>query len=206
MSGNAEIASGDGNVFVYGFGGGTATSNNNYGVYVESAGRITAGGDGDVSVLGNGGNTPGTGRSNHGVFLLYGNSQITSGGGNVSVLAPVAVVVVAATLTTAFRLPMERKSMLSGSGAVTVVGNGGGVSGNSNNGVLELSTFSYSRLTSAGGDVSVTGMSGGGAASFAVSLAMDGSPRPSMAARSLSVAIVWTWQGAVSTPVPTTSR
>jgi hypothetical protein len=80
---NSRISSTGGSVQVKGTGGGRALSSDNYGVWVEVGGVITAGGSGTVTVDGFGG-TSDLG-SNLGVAISGAHSRITSSGGNVSV-------------------------------------------------------------------------------------------------------------------------
>ncbi len=83
---DSKISSDGGHVSVTGNGGGTATSSSNIGVFVRTAGEISAGGSGAVEVIGYGGNAAASGSSNNfGVYLDNAGAAITSGGGDVTV-------------------------------------------------------------------------------------------------------------------------
>ena len=157
---NSQITSSGGNVSVTGTGGGTGTgtSSRNYGIYVQSAGQITAGGSGTVTVVGNGG-TAAKGGFNHGVFVLDTDAQITSSGGNVSVTGTGGG---SGAGSNNYGILVQSAGQITagGSGTVTVVGNGGTApTQGSNLGVFVLDTDA--RITSSGGNVSVTGTGGG---------------------------------------------
>ena len=154
---NSMITSSGGNVSVTGTGGGAGASAINIGVDVLSAGQISAGGSGTVTVVGQGGNTTGSGNFNFGIYVDDAGSTITSSGGNVSVTGTGGgagssrgnrgVVLVAGQVSAG------------GSGTVTVVGQGGTTTGQFSYGV-QVGPGSAS-MTSSGGNVSVTGIGGG---------------------------------------------
>ena len=168
---NSTIASSGGNVSVTGTGGGAMTGSTNQGVILTGAGLISAGGSGTVTVVGQGGNLTGTGGSNHGVNVS--NATIMSSGGNVSVTG-----IGGGAGSSDFNLGILVDTGLitaGGSGTVTVVGEGGNVSGSgalTNLGVLVFNTGSM--ITSSGGNVSVTGTEGGGTLSIAIGVESTG--------------------------------
>jgi hypothetical protein len=158
---NAIISSGGGNVSVTGQGGGSGTSDSNYGVIVfigtsPNVATITSGGDGTVTVIGTGGNASGSGGSQHGVYVDA--AKITSGGNGLVTVqgtgsansgnsnSGVVVVNTNAIIT-------------SGGGNVSITGQGGG-SGTSttNHGVYVLSV---GQITAGGsGTITVSGTGG----------------------------------------------
>ncbi len=151
---NGLVTSNGGDVTVIGHGVGSPTAAGTFheGVALVTAGQVTAGGSGSVTVEGTAGTGPG---DNHRGVELVGASLITSSGGPVSVTgtggpgagqSQIGVLATASTIT-------------SGGGPVTVAGYAGAGSGNGNNGV-HLQTGSM--VSSGGGNVSVTGTYGVG--------------------------------------------
>jgi hypothetical protein len=149
---NAQISSSGGAVLVQGTGGGSGSSGFNHGVFVQSAGVITAGDSGTVTVEGQSGNTTGTGLFNYGVYITDSGSQITSAGGSVSVSGTGSVgggnygvfVFNSGSITSG------------GTGAVEVTGGAGSGFG----GFGVLLSGSESRITSLSGSVLVTVQAG----------------------------------------------
>jgi hypothetical protein len=140
-------------------GGGTATSCTayyNYGVIIEEAGTITAGGTGKVVVNGTGGN--GTSGANIGV-VLSGTCSITSSGGDVFVSGTGGGNYGSSPGNSGIVINNEGVISSGGSGAVTVTGVGKGLDANNNHGVYILDIGSM--ITSGGtGSVTVTGYGG----------------------------------------------
>ncbi|MCO6459575.1 MAG: VCBS repeat-containing protein, partial [Pirellulaceae bacterium] len=170
---SAQITSSGGAVAVTGTGGGTASSGANFGVLVADGAVITSTGIGvgaTVTVVGQGGNTGGTGGNlNVGVQVTGSGSQITSSGGMVSVTGTGGG---AGTGGFHYGVHVVGGGSITSAGTgtaatVTVVGQGGNLSGTggSNNGVQVENLGS--QITSSGGAVSVTGTGGGaGTAGF----------------------------------------
>ncbi|MEQ1747120.1 MAG: hypothetical protein ABMA02_16945, partial [Saprospiraceae bacterium] len=153
---NSSITSNGGNVSVTGNGIGTGTSSSNYGVNVLSAGVISAGGSGTVSVIGQGGTS--TGNSNFGVYVTGTNSKITSSGGNVSVTGTGGGSGLSINNNGVF-VNSSGEISAGGSGTVTVIGQGSAATtGATNYGVYVIASAT---ITSAAGNVSVTGTGGG---------------------------------------------
>ena len=166
---DSVVSSSGGPVLVEGMGGGTGSSELNFGVFVKTRGSITNAGSepgATVTVRGTGGNTTGTGSYNYGVVVTNSDSQITSnggavlvegtgggGGGTISSYNYGVYVSTMGTITSAGSGP---------NATVTVNGFGGnpGGSGYSNHGVLV--TGSLSTITSSGGDIQVNGTPGSG--------------------------------------------
>ena len=148
----SAITSTGANVLVSGNGG----AGSGFGVYVDSNGRITAGGMGAVTVVGSGGNFS-TGGS-YGVMVRDPGSAITSSGGSVQVTGTGGSTAIAAGLR---GVAIEAGGTVSagGNGAVTVTGTGGNGPGGSNYGIFVV--LSGSAITSGGGPVLVTGTGGG---------------------------------------------
>ncbi len=82
---NTKITSEGGNVIVNGSGGGSGVGSSSLGVYLESGGTITAELTGNVMVTGTGG--PGTGLANQGILVSNPLAAITSGGGDIEIIA-----------------------------------------------------------------------------------------------------------------------
>ncbi len=159
----AMITSNGANVSVTGTGGGVGVSQVNVGVRVEQGGQITAGGNGSVTVVGQGGNLSGTGgNGNYGVFVNHTNSRITSGGGNVSVTGTGGG---AGSSTNNDGIGVGNSAAISagGSGSVTVIGQGGNLTGTGGQNVGVAVVLSGATITSSGGNVSVQGTGGGAA-------------------------------------------
>lgn len=168
----SAIGSNGAGVKVTGTGGGTATSANNHGVYLAN-GRITAGGQGRVTVEGYGGNTRNSpsGSFNYGVWIASATSSITSNDGAVRVVGIGGGGDPAGTAGTG---GANRGVLINAGGSitsasstasVTVEGRGGNSTGAGNFGVyLALGAVpnDQSRITSGGGDVTVTGIEGSG--------------------------------------------
>ncbi|MEI6143273.1 MAG: hypothetical protein WCP85_28605, partial [Mariniphaga sp.] len=162
------ISSTNGAVTVIGTGGGDGGSGAlNYGVNLYSGASITSEGAGStITVTGNGGSS--NGHQNYGVYVTAGTSpnfsNITSGGGNVSVNGTGGGIGASAT-NYGVLCDTGGKIMAGGTGTVTVVGQGGNPtgSGSNNNGVRVYNNAAT--ITSNGGNVSVTGTGGGGTTS-----------------------------------------
>lgn len=151
------VTGGTGAVLVSGRGGNGA-SGSQFGVAVRSGGTVSTTGSGGVTVSGTGG--PSTGSSNAGVVVAGANSLISSGGGNVSVTGVGGKTGVNGTH---YGVTLNSGATITagGSGSVTVHGTGGGTTSAFNgdvHGVLVIGP--NARITSSGGDVSVTGISG----------------------------------------------
>ncbi|MBL7796806.1 MAG: DUF1573 domain-containing protein, partial [Saprospiraceae bacterium] len=157
LDGGAAISSSGGDVSVTGQGGGTGASNFNRGILVSVDGTITAGGNGTVTVQGTGGAT--TGSSNYGVVVGGSSSSITSTNGNVSVTGQGGG---SSTSGDNYGVMILSAGVISGggTGTVTVIGTGGASAGTSNFGVYV--TGNNTQITSSSGNVSVTGIEGGG--------------------------------------------
>ena len=175
------ITSGGGNVSVTGTGGGTGASINNHGVYV-STGIITAGGTGTVTVSGTGGNSTGAGatlsgtvlKNNVGVILLSSGS-IRSNDGNVSVAGNGGGVSGSVVSDKGYNhgVSLETGAFITsgGTGSTTITGKGGANSTGTPSSVENYGVYIYgvsttnanstSRITSAGGSVTVNGTGGG---------------------------------------------
>jgi hypothetical protein len=189
--GLSSISSGGGDVRVEGNGGGSGGGGGgagtfNIGTQVATGSFITAGGTGNVTVIGRGGNnlsaTPGN--SNHGVDITsFGSNQripyITSSGGNVTVegtggggSADSPSGTASATNYGVF-VNYGGYITAGGSGSVTVTGQGGnrstGATGNTNigvfvndrNGTSATTGNLYSYISSGSGAVTVNGTGGG---------------------------------------------
>ena len=150
----AKITSLGGAVTVEGTGGGTGSSIGNGGVRVSLSGQITSAGTGAVTITGRGGNLS-TGDSNIGIDL-QNSGKITSVGGSVTVNAYGGG---SGTSQVNYGLSMSQSAEISagGTGSVTITGEGGTATGFSNHGIaLE------GLITSAGGNIALTGKAGGG--------------------------------------------
>jgi mucin-19 len=161
---NSRITSSGGSVQVKGTGGGSGTSTGNYGVLVKSAGAITAGGSGTVTVEGLGGTSGGGGALrdlNLGVLVSGSNSRITSSGGGVQVKGTGGGSIGTSGNNVGVWLELGAAITAGGSGAVTVEGLGGASSGTSNYGVY----VAGGDITSSGGAVQVKGVGGGSGSS-----------------------------------------
>lgn len=159
----AKITSGGGSVTVTGQGGGSGTGGQNYGVDLESGGTITAGGSGTVTLTGTGGANDTVG-SDIGVILTGSGAQITSAGGNVLVTGHGGGSV-SANFDYGVAVADGDTITAGGTGSVTVMGSGGLTSGGSDAGVVVAGVSAAATITSAGGNVSVTGQGGGSGAS-----------------------------------------
>lgn len=160
----STIKSGGSNVSVNGTGGGAGSSRNNVGVYLETAGQITAGGSGSVTVVGQGGNLTGTGRVNFGVNLADSGAIITSSGGNVSVTGTGGG---GGSGNENFGVLVDPGGQITagGNGTVTVTGFGGNLTGTGERNVGVYVDGEDVAITSSGGSVSVTGTGGGAGSS-----------------------------------------
>ncbi len=163
----ANFTSETGNVTITGTGGGSGTAANNYGVYANLGGVITAGSNGSVTVNGTGGSA--NGQQNYGVYVSLGTSPylstITSGGGNVTVIGTGPQ---ATAGNNQHGVSINNALIKSGgNGNVTVTGNAGiGDVGTSSNGHIGVQVSSANaQITSGGnGTVTVTGNGGGNGA------------------------------------------
>ena len=152
---NSKITSSGGAVSVTGTGGGTGASGYNYGVETDTSGQITSGGNGNVTVTGTGGESSGS--NIYGVFLSGGTITSTSGA--------VSVTGTGKGTSAGYGVRVSSAGVISagGTATVTVQGTGGSGTGNSNFGIYV--TGANSKITSSGGEVSVTGTGGGTGAS-----------------------------------------
>lgn len=151
---NSRITSYGGNVSVSGLGGGNLSTTHNYGIHVSNGGLISAGLTGSVTLNGTGGNG---GMINYGVWVTGSGSLITSSGGSVSVTAISggsgsngnfgAFVSAGGGITAGLN------------GTVTFLATGGQGAGTSNFGLFVQGSGSF--INSSGGDVTVSGLSGG---------------------------------------------
>ena len=160
LSGSGStIGSGGAHVRVVGQGGGVKGANYSYGIDLNPHAQISAGGLGSVTVIGTGAHGPGWGDYCIGIALLNA-STITSSGGNVSVTGTGGT----GTKNEFAGIHVGEDSTItaSGVGTVTVVGKGGTVSGENKNTTIGIDLRSSGTITSAGGDVSVTGIAGNG--------------------------------------------
>ncbi len=131
---------------------------------MTSAGQITAGGAGNVTVTGFGGNPTGTGGANRGLAVSQPNTRITSSGGDVVVNGTGGGGGISPDNHGMF-LTTGAQITAGGSGTVTINCQGGNLGGTgANNHGLLLSTAGTA-ITSSGGNISVTGTAGGGAGS-----------------------------------------
>ncbi len=152
---NTAITTSGGNTNVTGFGMGTASSSQNVGVWVVNAALISAGGLGSVTVTGTGGMTEGN--ANSGVVVQQANSLITSSGGNVVILGQ-AGGTGASQINRGVLVTFGGTISAGGAGAVMVTGTGGlSMTGNNYGVSIENSN---SKITSAGGDIHITGIEG----------------------------------------------
>jgi sugar lactone lactonase YvrE len=183
LSAWASISSGGGDVRVEGNGGGMGTSPTNFGLNLTTGSYITAGGMGNVTVIGRGGSnlSATAGGTNHGVNVDSGGinqtpGYITSSGGSVTVEGygggGSADFLSASSSSTNYGVFVNQGGYITagGSGAVSITGQGGnlspGASGSTNVGVLVSSANGtsgnlYSYITSGGGAVTVNGTGGG---------------------------------------------
>jgi Tol biopolymer transport system component len=158
---------GGGDVSVTGTGRGAGGSWYNFGVFVTSAGKITAGGAGTVTVAGQGGNTFASGGvRNHGVYVSFGGAQITSTGGPVTV-SGTGGGTNGGSENYGVYVSLNGAITAGGTGKVTVTGHGG----SDNSGVAIAN--SGARITSSGGDIDITGVPGGDS-SHGISIASSG--------------------------------
>jgi hypothetical protein len=162
-----KAGAGTGTTLVTGTGGGLLTAGQNSGVTLGTGSLISSSGSGNVTVIGYGGNLTGTGGTNRGVHLYF-SSFITSNGGNVRVEGTGGGGSVNNSSNQGVSLASGSFITSGGAGTVTVIGKGGNVggeSGSSNNGVNVTagnSTQAAPYITSTGGNVTVTGIAGGG--------------------------------------------
>lgn len=130
-------------------------------VNVSAAGTITAGGTGSVTVNGT---SNGLAQNSYGVYVTGSSSQINSLGGNVSVNGTGGG---STTATQGYGVFVDNAGMISagGTGTVAITGTGRNTSGSggSNDGVVIGSN--NSTVTSNGGNISITGIAGGGGSS-----------------------------------------
>lgn len=149
------IASNGGNVFVEGFGGSNAASDN-YGVIPITGGTITSGSNGNVVVQGTGG--AGSGGNNVGVIPHVGSGTITSSGsGTVTVTGQ------GGAGPSSHGVHLFRDGLITSAniGSVSVTGTGGG--SNSHGVLLNSLDGNSARILSGGGPITVTGTSVGSA-------------------------------------------
>lgn len=140
---------------------GTATGSLSFapGVLVSASGRITGGSTANVTVNGT---SNGTGQNSFGVNVTGPASQITSSGGNVLVTGTGGG---ATSASQGYGVFVENVGTITagGAGTVTVTGTGRNLSGtgSANHGVV---LSDNGQITSAGGNIAVTGTGGGGSA------------------------------------------
>ncbi|MCL4205954.1 MAG: hypothetical protein KJ000_26010 [Pirellulaceae bacterium] len=162
VTNGGELTSGGGNVSVTGTS--LATGGAAMGVRVEGASRITAGGDGTVTVVGQGG-AASTDNSNFGVLVTGTDSRITSTNGSVSVTGAAGGI---GTGNANVGVGIDDAAEISagGVGSVEVIGIGGNsdVTTNSNGNIGVVVIGAGSVITSGGGSVTVTGTGGGSGA------------------------------------------
>lgn len=158
---NSRITSAGGNVSATGTGGGAGASVFNFGVLVNLAAQITAGGSATVTVVGDGGNLTGTGTANYGVIVADANSIVTSNAGDVSVTGTGGG---AGTGNTNIGVLVQSGGVVTAGPAanVTVLGTGGAGTGGFHFGVL--SENANSRFTTVNGALHITGNGGAGGA------------------------------------------
>jgi YDG domain/Cadherin domain/Beta-propeller repeat/HYR domain len=145
---NVYISSNGGAVDVTGLGGGlSSSSSGNHGVYLQGVSRISAGGNGNITVSGTGGGGGST--ADRGLFLSTGCSLVSSGG-NINVTG-------VGTSSSGVLLAGLIQPGLNGT--ATVTGTGGTGVAFSSPGVIV--TGSTAAITSSGGAVLVTGQGGG---------------------------------------------
>jgi hypothetical protein len=132
--------------------GGASVGGSNFGVYVSSAAEVSAGGSGSIMIEGAGGQSD---QINHGVYV-YSLVRIKTAAGHIHLQGAGGVghnsrgVVVGA----------GSEITISGAGHITIEGKGGD-GGQSNYGV-EISDPSVSKVTTANGNISITGYGGTG--------------------------------------------
>ena len=153
-----QISSAGGDVHVTGLGGGSSYADSAYGVLVQSAAVIKAGGLGSVTVQGTGG--PGTGSTNLGVYLTGANALITSSGGNVQITGQGGGT---GTGRNNYGVNLQNGGGVSagGLGTVNVTGAGGQSSGFGNYGIFMV-TNPTTQITSGGGNIAITATAGTG--------------------------------------------
>lgn len=166
LNGATLRSTGTGAVTVKGRGGDDA-GGSQLGVGIFSGAKII-GGSGAVNVTGTGGAS--TNWINRGVTVYGAGSQITSTGGAVSVTGTAGAL--GSFYGIGISLLFGGEISAGGAGTVSVSGTGGGASASGNNMGVEVSEPA-SRITSAGGNVTVTGTAGVGA-SWGVYLANSG--------------------------------
>lgn len=163
----ASISTNGTHLSVTGFG--STLGSSNFGVQVASAGTITAGGSGNVTVQGTGGTVTTT--TNDGIRVIGANSIITSGGGNVTVTG-FGGGISASNTNPGVSITTAGSISAGGSGTVTINGTGGVTSGVNDFGVQVSGANSI--ITSSGGNVSVTGLGGGiGSSSTSIGVALS---------------------------------
>ncbi len=154
-----RIASGGGQTNVSGTGGGGSLGQEKYGVLVSRSGTISAENNGHVVVVGQGGSTQGS--SSVGV-VVYESGLITSTNGNVSVTGTAGG---AGTFLTGVWLQNSGKISAGGIGSVNVTGTGAAGTNLSAGVYLGNVNPLATSISSAGGNVTVTGVGGGNATS-----------------------------------------
>jgi hypothetical protein len=165
---DAMITSSGGDVMVTGQGGGAMNSGSGVGVHLTTDVSITAGGLGDVTVTGTGAAINGI--NNFGIFLQESTSTITSNGGNVTLVGQgggsgsssgnYGIVVFQSTVSAG------------GSGLVSLTGTGGTSSGANNVGIRVSEV--NGKVTSGGGNITLTGIEGSGPDGFGISVYSSG--------------------------------
>jgi mucin-19 len=167
---NSIITSLGANIIVNGYGSGTNVSNENHGVYLSTRGKISAGGNGSVTVQGWGNNINNPGQANAGVYITD-KSEITSNNGNISIIGEGGGKTSTQDSRNNFGIIIDGISAVkaSGSGSITMSGTGGGTAGDNNVGVIisgrndivYVDSTSNSLISTKGGNIQITGQGGG---------------------------------------------
>ena len=165
INGAIVRSTGTGLVSVVGKGGNSGTGQ--AGVNVHAAGLLSGGTAGTTIVTGIGGLASSGGvAQDTGVIVSGANTTITSAGSGVSVTGTGGG---AGAATDNYGVSADSGAQITagGSGTVTVLGNGGNLTGTGGNNVGVAVYTSGAKITSGGGNVSVTG-TGGGAGSATI--------------------------------------
>ncbi|MBK7425684.1 MAG: hypothetical protein IPI60_00910 [Saprospiraceae bacterium] len=157
----ASVTSNSGSILIDGSGGGSGSSADNYGVFLDNGVDILSGGSGNVSIIGSAGLTSGNG--NYGVLIEDASTTIITSGGNVSITGQGGGSGISGSnYGVVVRLAAQVSAGLSGTVMVTGTGGlsstGGGSTGVVVDGVNSI-------ITSSGGSVTVIGQGAGTGAS-----------------------------------------
>jgi hypothetical protein len=153
----AAVTSTDGDIHIIGQGGGSGSGTGNLGFYLQNQAFIAAGGFGNIVIEGTGGNT--NGAFNYGTLFWQPGTSVTSNDGDISIIGigdgggnstwGLGVYVLDALIAAG------------GTGDITLHGTGSTNVGLTNHGVYIVGVAA--EVSTADGDISVTGIPGGGA-------------------------------------------